>query len=163
MFEPHEHLFPKADDPAVRPFAVPFLELMFAHANFEEVFRDLQNVVTKDDTYSRTNRWTAKKRPAEMRRLMTEHGCRDEEISTAIRVLTDVLPFCNDRNLLAHGDWWKFDQTSREISVRGDQEREGEERSRNFTPETLTAIAARFDEFEMELWRLRREIELRST
>src|SRR4030095_9235127 len=83
MFEDHEHLFPRAED--VPHLAIPFLKLMFAHANFEEVFRDLQNIVAKDETFSESgkNRWPASDRPEKIRQLMTDHGCKDAEIATA--------------------------------------------------------------------------------
>jgi hypothetical protein len=58
IFEDHVYYFPRAEDEAVRHFAIPFLKLMFAHANFEGVFRDLQNVVAEDETFS-ANRKTA--------------------------------------------------------------------------------------------------------
>jgi hypothetical protein len=125
IFEDHVHYFPQAESEAVQHFAIPFLKLMFAHANFEGVFRDLQNVVAKDETFSdkRKNRWAAIERAEKIRQLMTDHGCQDAEIATASRVLTDAFPLCNDRNLLAHGDWWRFDPTTGEVTVRGDRER----------------------------------------
>ena len=162
MFEDHVHLFPRAEDEAVRHFAVPFLQLMFAHANFEAVFRDLKNVLAKDEKFSEKHRWVAKDRPEKMRRLMVDHGCKDAEIATASRVLTDAFPLCNDRNLLAHGDWWHFDPTTGEITVRGDRERDGEEQHLCFSAETLTEIAERLDELEIELWHVKRAIERRS-
>jgi hypothetical protein len=104
-FEDDVHYFPQADDEAMRRFAVPFLKMMFVHANFEGVFRDLLNAVARDKTFSakRKNRWTANERAEKMRQLMIEHGCEDAEIATAHRVLSDAFPLCNDRNLLAHG------------------------------------------------------------
>jgi hypothetical protein len=93
MFEDHVHLFPRAEDESVRHFAIPFLKLMFAHANFEGVFRDLQNVVAKDDTFSENNGWSAKKRPEKLRQLMIDHGCQDAEIATANRVLTEAFRY----------------------------------------------------------------------
>jgi hypothetical protein len=163
MFEDHEHLFPRAEN--VPHFAIPFLKLMFAHANFEEVFRDMQKVVANDETFSENgkNRWTAKDRPEKMRQLMTEHGCKSDEIATAHRVLTDAFPLCNDRNLLAHGDWWHFDTKTSEITVQGDRPRAGEEQHREFSAETLTQIAERLDDLEVELWRVKRAIEQRAS
>jgi hypothetical protein len=161
MFEDHEHLFPRAEN--VPYFAIPFLKLMFAHANFEGVFRDLQNVVANDETFSENNRWSAKKRPEKTRQLMVDRGCKDAEVATAHRVLTDALPLCNDRNLLAHGDWWHFDTKTAEITVRGDRERAGEEQHRCFSAETLTGIAERLDDLEVELWHVKRAIERRTS
>jgi hypothetical protein len=163
MFENHVHLFPRAEDEAVRHFAIPFLKLMFAHANFEGVFRDLQNVAANDETFSEIgkNRWVAKDRPEKLRQLMADHGCKDDEIATASRVLTDAFPLCNDRNLLAHGDWWHFDTKTGEITVRGDRHREGEEQSRCFSADLMNEIAERLDDLEVELWRVKRAIERR--
>jgi hypothetical protein len=161
-FEDDVHYFPQADDEAMRRFAVPFLKMMFAHANFEGVFRDLLNAVARDKTFSakRKNRWTANERAEKMRQLMIEHGCEDAEIATAHRVLSDAFPLCNDRNLLAHGDWWQFDPTSEEVTVMGDREREGQRTS--FSAETLADIAERLDTLEVELWRVKRAIERRA-
>ena len=161
MFEDHEHLFPRAEN--VPHFAIPFLKLMFAHANFEAVFRDLQNVVAKDEAFSENNRWSAKKRPEKMRQLMIEHGCKDDETATAHRVLTEAFPLCNHRNLLAHGDWWRFDTKTGEITVMGDRERDGEEQHTKFSAETLTEIAERLDDLEVELWHVKRAIERRAS
>lgn len=156
------HLFPRAED--VPHFAAPFLKLMFAHANFEGLFRDLQNVVAEDETFAEKwkNRWHASDRAEKMLQLMTDHGCRNDDIETAHRVLTEALPLCSDRNLLAHGDWWHFDTAIGEITVRGDRERAGEEQHRRFSVETLTGIADRLDELEGELWQVKRAIERRS-
>jgi hypothetical protein len=77
-------------------------------------------------------------------------------------VLTDAFPLCNDRNLLAHGDWWRFDTKTSEITVRADRPRPGEEQHREFSAETLIQIAERFDDLEVELWRVKRAIELRA-
>jgi len=160
MFEDHEHIFPRAEE--VPHLAVPFLKLMFAHANFEEVFRDMQNIVANDEMFAEKNRWIAKDRADKMRQLMLDHDCQDDEIATAGRVLTDAFPLCNDRNLLSHGDWWNFDTKTGEITVRGDRERAGEERHRCFSAETLAGIAERLDELEIELWRVMRAIERRA-
>jgi hypothetical protein len=161
MFADHDHLFPRAEQ--VPHLAVPFLKLMFAHANFEEAFRDMQNVLAEDEMFAEKNRWFAKDRPEKMRRLMIEHGCNGDEIATAHRVLTDAFPLCNDRNLLAHGDWWHFDTKTAEITVRGDRERAGEEQHRCFSAETLTEIAERLDDLEVELWRVKKAIERRAS
>jgi hypothetical protein len=163
MFEDHVHYFPQADDEAVRHFAIPFLKLMFAHANFEAVFRDLQNVVANNETFSAKNRWIAKDRSGRMRQLMIDRACKDTEIATAHRVLADAFPLCNDRNLLAHGDWWRFDPTTGQVTVMGDRERNGEEQRTYFSAETLTEIAERFDDLEVELWHVKRAIERRTS
>ena len=77
----------------------------------------MQNVVANDEAFSENgkNRWFAKDRPEKMRQLMIDRGCKNDEIATAHRVLTDAFPLCNDRNLSAHGDWWHFDTTADEI------------------------------------------------
>jgi hypothetical protein len=162
MFEHHVHLFPDADDNALRDFAVPFLKLMFAHANFEGVFRDLQNVVAGNETFSDNNRWTVKARSEKLRRLMIEHSCKNAEITTAERVLSDAFPLCNSRNLLAHGDWWRFNPTKGEVTVRGDRERDGEQLHTCFSSETLISLAERLDDLEAELWHVKRAIERRT-
>ena len=61
MFADHDHLFPRAEQ--VPHLAVPFLKLMFAHANFEEAVRDMQNIVAEDEMFAEQNRWSAKERP----------------------------------------------------------------------------------------------------
>jgi hypothetical protein len=60
-----------------------------------------------------------------MLQLMIDRGCKDAEIATANRVLTEAFPLCNDRNLLAHGDWWRFDPATEEVTIMGDRERGG--------------------------------------
>jgi len=138
---------------------------MFAHANFEGVFLEMQNVVANDEAFSENgkNRWFAKDRPEKMRQLMIDRGCKNDEIATAHRVLTDAFPLCNDRNLLAHGDWWHFDTTADEITVRADRDRNGEEQHRCFSAGTLTEIAERLDALELELWHVKRAIERRAS
>jgi hypothetical protein len=158
IFENHVHYFPQADNEAVQHFAIPFLKLMFAHANFERVFGDLQYVVAK-----KNKNWKAIERAEKIVELMIDRNNGTEaEIATAKRILTDALPLCNTRNLLAHGNWWRFDPKTHEIDVRSDIEREGEEQHTRFSTETLTKIADRFDELEIELWHVKRAIEKRA-
>ena len=52
--------FPRAEN--VQHFATPFLKLMFAHANFEGVFREMQNVVANDEAFSKTGRTAGSQR-----------------------------------------------------------------------------------------------------
>jgi len=80
---------------------------------------------------------------------MADHGCKDDEIATAHRVSTDAFPLCNERNLLAHGDWWNYDTKTGEIVVRGDRERAGEEQHRRFSAEILTGMADCLDDLEV--------------
>ena len=76
--------------------------------------------LTETLSENKKNRWFARDRPDKMRQLMIDRGCKDAEIATANRVLTDAFP-CND---FGHGRWWRFDPTTGEITVMGDRERE---------------------------------------
>src|SRR5579859_3115801 len=104
--------FPDPDDPALQPFTKAFLRLMFAHAAFEHRVSDLIDVITgvvglgeQPDKL----RWSADKRPKLMKKLINEYnsGGLPEE-RDIVACLRRSIPFCRDRNLLAHGSWWQI-------------------------------------------------------
>ena len=76
---------------------------------------------------------------------------------------TDAIAACDDRNLLAHGEWWRFDPDTSAIEVRGGtQWNDGRVDYKNYTLTEISAITAKFDDLEAELFKLRRCIEERA-
>ncbi len=158
------HYFPEADDPALQPFTQAFVGLMFAHAAFERRVSELMDVITCDDGFGERpkNQWTADQRPKRMRRLIRDYRPDGlPETDAIVAWLKRAIPFCRDRNLLAHGTWWEFDTDANAITVRSGVERPSESQHRRFTVPDIQGVAASLDELEVELWKLQRAIEAR--
>jgi hypothetical protein len=112
--------FPEAE--IMPSFAIGFMRMMFAHAEFEEQVRRLQSAITNNPKFDK--RWDTSERPQRMAKLIEDHSgsVQDQEASEIRRVLTDAIDLCKRRNLLAHGRWWRFDPKTSTIKIRGGTE-----------------------------------------
>jgi hypothetical protein len=155
-------LFPRAED-IPQQLAMAFMRMMMAHAKFESEVRALQGVVANDRHYGELpeNLWSAKKRPKLMVKLIEEHLGQIPETENIKKLLEDASDPTNKRNHLAHGRWWAFDQRTARIHVRGGIQREDEDQFSEYSEETISAIAERFETLEADLYKLRSGIENR--
>jgi hypothetical protein len=101
--------FPEEED--IGPHAIAFAQLMFAHAEFEREVRSLQGAITNDLTFGeqRSNQWKPRQRPERMAKLIKRHFGDDlQETEPIVKLLSDAITPCDQRNFLAHGEWWCF-------------------------------------------------------
>jgi len=155
-------LFPRAED-ILQSLAIAFMRMMMAHAGFESEVCAVQGVVANDQYYGEQpeNLWSAKKRPNLMVKLIDERLGQIPETEQIKKLLEDACDPTNKRNHLAHGSWWAFDPGTATIHVRGGIQREDEDQFGEYSEETISAIADRFETLEADLYKLRRGIENR--
>jgi hypothetical protein len=150
------HYFPDADEPALQPFTQAFVGMMFAHAAFERRVSELMGLITGIVGFGERpeNQLKAEDRPKRMKRLIREqHPDGLPETKAIVVHLKRSIPFCRDRNLLAHGNWWEFDIDANTITVRSGIARSGQEQHRPFTLANIQDAAASLDELEAERYR----------
>jgi hypothetical protein len=155
-------LFPQPEQ--IAPLAMAFARMMFAHAQFEREICQLQGAITCDRNFGeqRRHQWGARERPERMAELIANHLGTIAETTAIKQLLTDAIAPCDDRSLLAHGEWWRFDPDTSVIEVRGGtQWKTGCVDYKSYTVADISAVAARFDDLEIELFKLRRGIEER--
>jgi hypothetical protein len=155
-------LFPRAED-IPQSLAMAFMRMMMAHARFESEVRALQSVVANDQHYGEQpeNLWSAKKRPKLMVKLIEKHLGQISETEQIKNLLEDACDSTNKRNYLAHGRWWAFVPSTATIHVRSGIQREDEDQFSEYSEETISAIADRFESLEAGLYKLRSDIENR--
>jgi hypothetical protein len=163
-----QHFFPEPDHPDLVPFTRAFVRMMFAHARFEQRVSELLNVITGDPDFGEnptTIRWSAKDRPKEVRKLCNQHQSEHPdglpETDAIVLQLREAFPLCKDRNLLAHGIWWRLDPEAGIVNVRAAKLRPKEDPHRDFTVDEIQRIATTFDDLEAELYKLQAAIEAR--
>jgi hypothetical protein len=157
------HYFPEADVPGLQPFTQAFVRMMFAHAAFERRVSDLMDVITGVIGFGEQpkSRWSADKRPKLMKKLINKYHPEElPETADIVACLMSSIPFCRDRNLLAHGSWWEFNDDA--ITVRSGVEWPEQDQHRTFTVAKIQDTATSFDDLEVELWKLQRAIEART-
>jgi hypothetical protein len=96
----------------IEPLAMAFAQMMFAHAAFEAEVCQLQGAITGDPDFGEQvhNQWGAQVRPEHIAKLIDQHfGETIPEKAPIVQLLTHAKAPCDDRNLLAHGQWWRFD------------------------------------------------------
>ena len=156
--------FPKYDHPALQPFTQAFVRLMFAHAAFERRVRDLLEVINPDLSDECDN-WSARDRPKETKKLIAEclnkHPGGIPEGEVIVRFLTQAIPLCHERNLLAHGTWWSFDPEAQTIKVRSSRNRDGEKQHHTLRYTEIEQSAMTFEDIEIELYKIQHEIDTR--
>jgi hypothetical protein len=165
QLDPEAVYFP--DPEAITPLALAFARLMFAHAAFEDEFRSLQAAITNDPGFGerRPNQWSARQRPGFTTKLIEKHFPEGlEEVGPITRVLTEVIALCDQRNLLAHGEWWYFHPPTSTITVRsatqwGDKGPE----NKDFTAADICSLAETFKDLKTELYQFRHNIEARTS
>jgi hypothetical protein len=154
---------PDPDEVELRPFALALARMMFAHARFEARIRDVQGLVSGDPKFGETrkNQWSADERAACMAKLIATHLGEIPETKEIVDCLTKSIPLSWERNLLAHGEWWAFDQEQQIIAVRSGTERPGEEQHQERTVADIERTARELQDIEVELYRLQSRIETR--
>jgi hypothetical protein len=158
------HYFPDADVPGLQPFTQAFVRMMFAHAAFERRVSDLINVITCIVGFGEqpNARWSADKRPKLMKKLIDKY--RPDgllEADEIVNCLERSIPFFRERNLLAHGMWWEFNEEPVSITVRSGVEWPNVDQHRTFTVAEIQDTANSLDDLEVELWHLQRAIQAR--
>jgi hypothetical protein len=139
--------------------------MMFAHAQFEREVCRMQGTITGDPNFGeqRRNQWGARERPDRMADLIDKHLGAIPEATAICQLLSDAIAACDDRNLLAHGEWWCFYPDTSAIEVRGGtQWKDGCVDYKSYPLADIRAVVAKFDELEIELFKLRRCIEKRA-
>jgi hypothetical protein len=155
-----EHFFPDPDDPKMTNFTRAFVRLMFAHAEFERRVSELVSLITRQPGFGELpkNRFSAKNRAKEVERLCSEnaskHAAGLPETEAIVRLLNEACPLCDDRNWLAHGNWWRLDTTAGVITVRAAKEYPDEPLHRNFTFEEIDQTSSKLRDLEAELYKL---------
>jgi hypothetical protein len=146
----------------IEPLAMAFAQMMFAHAAFEAEVCQLQGAITGDPDFGEQvhNQWGAQVRPEHMAKLIDQHfGETIPEKAPIVQLLTHAKAPCDDRNLLAHGQWWRFDPNTSTIDVRGGRQRDdGCVEHNRFTVAGIHEIIEKFKNLEAELFKLRRSI-----
>jgi len=155
-------LFPRAED-IPQSLAMAFMRMMMAHAKFESEVRALQSTVANDRSYGEQalNQWKARDRAKHMTALIAEKLRQIPETEAIAKLLDDAIAPSDERNFLAHGTWWAFDHQTASIRVRGGIQRENEDQFREYSEQTILAIAERFETLEADLYKLRSNIEKR--
>jgi hypothetical protein len=100
-----------------------------------------------------------------MAKLIDQHlGETVPEKWPIVQLLTDAKAPCDDRNLLAHGLWWRFDPNTSTIDVRGGtQWEDGCVDHKSYTVAGIDEIVEKFKDLEAELFKRRRSIEDRAS
>ena len=161
--DPDDIFFPDAED--IRPHAIAFAQLMFAHSEFEREVRSLQSAITRDPSFGewRGNQWRARQRPERMAKLIKTHlGDDFQEAEPIAKLLSDAIGPCDRRNFLAHGEWWCFNTRTLTIRVRsGTRWSDGQPEHIEYTAQEIEALVVEFERLETELFKLRHRIEAR--
>jgi hypothetical protein len=151
---------------------------MFAHAEFEEQVHDLQAAIMKTPVeqphvfaclihllnFGRKpdgSLGSSRNRPKRMAKLIKDRPglVTDQEASQIVQILKDAIGPCDQRNLLAHGRWWRFDPKTSTITVRG--ERKGGPEFADYTEAKISEIDLQLSALVAELHKLRSTIEQR--
>ena len=161
--DPDDIYFPEAAE--IGPHAIAFAQVMFAHSEFEREVRSLQGAITNDPSFGerRNNHWKARERPERMVQLIKTHLGDDlREVKPIVKLLSDAIGPCDQRNFLAHGEWWCFNTRALTITVRsGTRWKGGQPEHVEYTAQEIEALVGQFERLEIELFKLRRRIEAR--
>ena len=161
--DPDDIYFPEAED--IGPHAIAFAQLMFAHSEFEREVRSLQGAITNDLNFGerRGNHWEARQRPERMAKLIKRHLGDDlQEVEPIAKLLSDAIGPCDQRNFLAHGEWWRFNTRTLTITVRsGRRWNDGQPEHLKHTVQKIEALGGEFKKLAIDLFKLRRRIEAR--
>ena len=153
MLKSDVHYFPEADDPAIAPFARAFVRMMFAHAELEARIRALQGVLKDDPTYGEKNSWSARDCPKLMKRLVVKKLGLIIEADEIEDCLRRAIPLCDDRNHLAHGQWWAFDRNAETITVRRGKSFWNKNQHKTFSADDIEHAASALSDIEVELYK----------
>jgi hypothetical protein len=94
------------------------------------------------------------------------HDCnakigRIDELRLIAEVLKKAKAPTDDRNLLAHGEWWWLSQDRTVLTVRRSKLAEGKCKHVDWTVAQINDVAEGFDNLEFELNRVRRTVQQR--
>ena len=105
----------------------------------------------------------SRKRPDLMAKLIRTHlGDALQETQPIVKLLSDAIGPCDQRNFLVHGEWWSFNTRTSTIKVRsGTRWNDGQPEHLEYTAQKIKALAEEFERLETELFKLRRRIEAR--
>jgi hypothetical protein len=79
-----------------------------------------------------------------------------------VKLLSDAIGPCEQRNFLAHGQWWSFNTRKLTITVRsGTRWNDSQPDHVEYTAQEIKALVGEFERLETELFKLRRRIEAR--
>jgi hypothetical protein len=159
MLKSDVHYFPEANDPAIAPFARAFVRMMFAHAEFEARIRALQGVLTSDPAYGEKHSWSARDCPKRMRRLVVRKCGLILEADDIRDCLRRAIPLCDDRNHLAHGQWWAFDRSAGTITVRGGRHFWNKDQHKKYSADDIEFVASTLNDIEVGLYKHQAAIE----
>jgi hypothetical protein len=158
--------FPKAE--TMPSFAIAFMGMMFAHAEFKEQVRELQASIMKtpakldvDPKITDGDLGKSRDRPKRMANLIKDRPglVNDQEEKRIVEILKAAIAPCDRRNFLAHGRWWRFISTTSTIKVRG--ERKGKPELANYTEEEIREIGIELRTLALDLNEIKRAIENR--
>jgi hypothetical protein len=146
----------------VGPLATAFARMMFAHARFEREVRLLQDAIVNRRGYAEEpdkQLRDARKRPKKMAKLIKKKLGDIAETPDIVRWLKLAIEQCDRRNDLAHGEWIKFDQSTKTMTVRTSTHRKAESMYRTFDEGAIARVAVAFNGIAAELYKLRRAVQ----
>jgi len=157
--------FPDAGD--IAPHAIAFARMMFAHSEYEREVGSLQDAITNEQGFGelRENQWSAEHRAEKMVKLITKHiGDNIPQTAQIENILKEAVSLCRQRNFLAHGAWWRFNNGV--ITVRGGTRWGAPDlppEHRDYTLSDIEALAEKFKDIEAELYKVFRSLEPRKS
>ena len=155
IFDPDHHYFPKIDEPSIVAFLIPFGRLMFAYANLDREIADIVRAATGKNDFVRRD---ASKVSNQVENFIVKHDAMIAEMSAIKERLDRSVTLFHLRNDLAHGHWWRFDSNSGSIEIRRDRCRDVEQFV-TVTRAQIEEAADRFEDIEVDLFKIRRTIE----
>lgn len=162
LLNPNDAFFPEPND--IAKHAMAFAMAMFAHTAFERQVAALQDAVTRKHGFGeqRANQWPTRQRSKLMRGLIENYCGQLSETDEITRLLDDAVDPCEQRHLLAHGSWWRFDRKRDVIIVRSGTRWANPEEPpdhREYSAGQIAQVAEKLKNLEAELYKLRRSIE----
>jgi hypothetical protein len=97
-----------------------------------------------------------------MAKLIKTHLGDDlQEAEPIVKLLSAIGP-CDQRNFLAHGEWWSFNTRTLTITIRSRTRwNDGQPEHVEYTAQEIEALVGEFARLEIELFKLRHRIEAR--
>ena len=78
-----------------------------------------------------------------------------------MKLLSDAIGPCDQRNFLSLGEWWSFNTRTLTITIRSGTWNDGQPEHLEYTAQKIKALVGEFERLETELFKLRRRIEAR--
>jgi len=102
--------------------------------------------------------WTALEQPKRMKELIVSKCGPVSQADQAEDCLHRAIPYYHDRNHLAHGEWWAFDQNAGTVTVRRGRRFANQDQHRSFSLYDIAHIASALSDIEVELYKLKASI-----